>query len=86
MAAPAGPCEWCGGQQSWTVIRGEMYVRCRGGCQSLFPEERVSPSPPDSEVYYLSSSENGTLGGEGVVPRKGGEARTSGEETEGLPF
>jgi len=38
MAAPAGPCEWCGGPQQWTVVAGEMYVRCVAGCQSLFPE------------------------------------------------
>ena len=35
MAAPAGPCEWCGGPQFWTVVRGEVWVSCKGGCSSL---------------------------------------------------
>ena len=35
MAAPAGPCEWCGGPQLWTFVRNEMYVSCRLGCLPL---------------------------------------------------
>jgi len=53
MSAPAGPCEWCGGPQSWTIIAGEMYVRCQGGCSSLFPEERIDVLPPDSDLFEL---------------------------------
>jgi len=48
MTSPAGPCEWCGGPQNWTFIRGEMYVRCVDGCAGLFPEGPVD-SPPNSE-------------------------------------
>ncbi len=35
MAAPAGPCEWCGGPQWWTVVHGEMWVICKRGCLEL---------------------------------------------------
>ena len=35
MSAPAGLCEWCGGPQQWTFVRGVMYVRCRLGCEML---------------------------------------------------
>ena len=35
MNAPAGPCEWCGGPQLWTVVRGEMWVSCKRGCLPL---------------------------------------------------
>jgi len=35
LAAPAGPCEWCGGPQLWTTVRGIIYVRCAGGCLPL---------------------------------------------------
>jgi len=48
MSAPAGPCEWCGGPQWWTIASGVMYVKCQAGCQSLFPSERVVLLP-DSE-------------------------------------
>jgi len=47
MSAPAGPCEWCGGPQHWTIIRGDMYVSCDGGCIPL-PLEGLVP-PPGSE-------------------------------------
>jgi len=42
MSAPAGPCEWCGGPQLWTVIRGELCVSCRRGCLPL-PLDTVLP-------------------------------------------
>jgi len=44
MTAPAGPCEWCGGPQWWTIIRDEMYVKCKGGCLPL-PFEGEVPLP-----------------------------------------
>ena len=47
MSAPAGPCEWCGGPQSWTIVRGEMLVACKLGCLPL-PFEELAP-PPDGE-------------------------------------
>ncbi len=46
MGAPAGSCEWCGGQQRWTVHRGDLYVMCVAGCLDLFQEDIP---PPDSE-------------------------------------
>jgi len=36
MAAPAGLCEWCGGPQRWTLIRGDIYVVCLLGCLPLW--------------------------------------------------
>ena len=75
MAAPAGPCEWCGGPQNWTIIAGEMYVRCVGGCLGLFEEEGSIPSrsewPEKAWVFGDGTSEK-----EGVVPLEGPEAST----------
>ena len=68
MSAPAGKCEWCGGQQSWTIHAGEMFVRCQEGCQSLFPEERIDIPPPAAKSVYLR--EFGTLPGT-VGPEEG---------------
>ncbi len=50
MPAPAGPCEWCGGPQWWTFIRGEMYVACKRGCAPLPLEGLVPPEGVDPEV------------------------------------
>ena len=68
MSAPAGPCEWCGGPQNWTVHAGVMYVRCVAGCQSLFGNERVEIPPPVSENGFSTErwlrggTQNGTEG------------------------
>ncbi len=53
MAAPAGPCEWCGGPQYWTIIADEMYTMCQEGCLPL-PLEGVVPPPPDGEFQRFS--------------------------------
>ena len=45
MSAPAGPCEWCGGPQWWTIVRDEMYVKCQAGCLPLPFEGEVLASP-----------------------------------------
>ncbi len=70
MAAPAGPCEWCGAAQNWCTIRGELYVRCTLGCQPL-PLEDLAP-PPDSEELRVPSEYSealkGTLREGGGVP------------------
>ena len=85
MAAPAGPCEWCGGPQNWTIHAGEMYVRCVGGCLPLPLEGLVLP--PGCELPEKpASAENGTLPEEGVVPQGGGDAKTSETEVSDLPF
>ena len=88
MSAPAGPCEWCGGPQQWTIHAGNMWVRCVAGCQSLWPEERVTLPPPceESRVYLEGRYELGTLGGGEGVPCEGADARTSEEEDTDLPF
>ncbi len=84
--APAGPCEWCGGPQWWTVAHGDMYVKCKAGCMSMFPEERVDFPPPDgeeSEPYYEGGALDGTSQEEEGVPLEGGAAEDIGAD---LPF
>ena len=85
MDSPAGPCEWCGGQQSWTFIRGEMYVSCDEGCIPI-PLEGLVP-PLDSEVLHAAERlelmeplEEG-----GVEPLEGGDAKTSAERIDVPP-
>ena len=88
MTAPAGPCEWCGGPQYWTVHAGEIYVKCKGGCVSLFPGERYNFTPPNSEesLVNLEGLGVGTILRMGGVPRKGGAASTGEKEGNDLPF
>ncbi len=62
MSAPAGPCEWCGGPQWWTVVRGEVWVSCKGGCSSL-PGLEDLPRP-DSDSVEGSTKELGYCAGE----------------------
>jgi len=86
MTAPAGPCEWCGGPQFWTIASGVMYVKCQGGCTSLFPEERFNFPPPNSEkseILEREFHEGGTLGTEEGVTPLGREAEESEHD---LPF
>ncbi len=80
MTQPAGPCEWCGGPQNWTIHAGEMYVRCQAGCQSLFGAERVT-LPLDSDEPLVGCGLEGTLEGEEGVPCEGGSAV---EDPEGI--
>ena len=88
MAPPAGPCEWCGGPQIWTVHADEMYVKCKSGCVSLFPEERYNFPHPNSEesLMNLEGAGEGTILRMGGVPRKGGAASTGEKEDYDLPF
>jgi len=89
VTSPAGPCEWCGGPQNWTIIRGEMYVRCQTGCLPLSLEGLV-PSPPFSErseeLERSFHEGSGTLNGVGGVPCEGGDADTGEEDDTELPF
>ncbi len=72
-----GPCEWCGGPQVWTVIRGEIYEACKGGCLPL-PLEGLVP-PTDSEMDARDAGFDGTLE-EGVGRAcEGVDAQTSEE-------
>jgi len=89
MTAPAGPCEWCGGPQWWTIASGVMYVKCQAGCLSLFPEDRVNFTPPDGDLEHVSDiipRVMGTSGGVEGLPRKGDAARTNSSELDDLPF
>ena len=61
MAAPAGPCEWCGGPQWWTAVRGELWVLCKGGCLAL--PELEEELPPDSASVGISSEPLGVASG-----------------------
>ena len=73
MGSPAGKCEWCGGPQNWTIVRGEMYVLCQAGCLGLFDEGPGDPLP-DSEwprgMDYQGAMEHPSEGG--VPPLEGG--------------
>ena len=84
-----GPCEWCGGPQSWTVIAGEVYTSCDGGCLPL-PLEGLVPPPdsPELEKPVAWVGEPMEPEGEGgVVPPEGSEAKTSDtQEPYELPF
>ncbi len=72
MSAPAGPCEWCGGPQYWTVVRGEMWVTCKGGCL---------PLPLAGEV--LTAAAGSTIDQEGLVPHEASQYLTrEGREAE----
>ncbi len=84
MAAPAGPCEWCGGPQVWTIIAGEVYVACEGGCLPL-PLEGLAP-PLDSELCAISEFDPDMelFRGGGVAPCEGADSKES--EDDDLPF
>ncbi len=82
MSAPAGPCEWCGGQQSWTIISGDMFVRCSRGCMSLDLEELVPPHPISEDSLITLKGQ-----GEGTILRMGGVSLEGGSAPDdGLPF
>jgi len=71
MAAPAGPCEWCGGPQWWTVVLGEMWVSCKRGCLPLPLEGEVLDSSAGSTIDRVDV--DCPLGIQ-YLPREGGEA------------
>ncbi len=77
MSAPAGPCEWCGGPQHWTLISGEVYVSCDSGC---IPLEGLGLTPP-TDAKELRRPEGKpkmehSFGGS-VGPPEGRETKTS---------
>ncbi len=84
MPGPAGPCEWCGGPQHWTIISGDVYVSCDGGCLPLDLEGVV---PPPGSVCALdevggSKAAMEPSGCQGVGPLERGESNTSDTEVE----
>ncbi len=86
MAAPAGPCEWCGGPQQWTFIAGEMYVRCVTGCLPLELGGLVPPSDSeDSDLTGRSREGLEPIRGEGVGPCEGRDSAGQ-VETEQRPI
>ena len=82
-----GPCEWCGGPQSWTIIGGEVYTSCDGGCLPL-PLPGLVPPPDSLELIPPEETPNGTYVGEGGSrPYEGADRNTSGSRlTDDLPF
>jgi len=87
MHSPAGPCEWCGGPQHWTIIAGEMYVSCDGGCSPI-PGLGLDPPPDSPELVdpnevslWIGTSEEGG----GSKPYEGAGADDL-EEDYVLPF
>ncbi len=82
----AGPCEWCGGPQVWTTIRGDVYVSCLGGCQPL-PLEGLVPPPDSKELEHPNEHRMEPGRKWGVVPQEGGDASQSDAQELGeLPF
>ena len=78
MSAPAGACEWCGGSQHWTIIRGDMYVTCDGGC---LPLEGLGLTPPLDAPELIRAEDKPKMelsDEEGVCPPEGADA----DETE----
>ena len=74
----AGPCEWCGGPQKWTIRAGEMFVHCDAGCLGLELEPPVPP--PDSEDGRRSIDAkrfDGTRRYPEGVPQEGRETKTT---------
>ena len=85
----AGPCEWCGGPQVWTIIRGEVYESCNGGCSPL-PGLGLDP-PPDSKelrspLEHIRERIAELIPGEGVGPLEGAAAKMSVPKDSKLPF
>ncbi len=80
----AGPCEWCGGPQVWTIIRNEMYVSCDGGCAPL-PGLGLEP-PPMTASVDRREPEVEPLERGGVRPLEGGATKVSVEGDPELPF
>ncbi len=84
MNSPAGPCEWCGGPQHWTIIAGEMYVSCDGGCLPLGLEGLAPPSDSEELVRPEETPKMEPSEEEGVGPYEGGDARVNGKHGEFL--
>ncbi len=86
MSSPAGPCEWCGGPQVWTVIGGEVYVSCEGGCLPL-PLEGLAPLSGGEIVVKATIAQIvERLTEWRVSAREGADAKTSdGEKCQGIP-
>ena len=66
-----------------------MYVKCKLGCVSLFPEDRFNFPPPDGEglAYPMGIElEDGTFGGGKGVSGDGSEANESDGDKSDLPF
>ncbi len=84
----AGPCEWCGGPQHWTIISGDVYVSCDLGCQPL-PFGDLVP-PPDSEELRqppeVSDGRGTGSAGGGTGPPAGRESNTSVLKHIGVPL
>ncbi len=62
MAAPVGPCEWCGGPQLWTVVLGEVWVSCKGGCAALPGLEDPLPAEELARTELVDRDEGLTPG------------------------
>ena len=71
MAAPAGPCEWCGGPQWWTIVHDEMWVCCKRGCLPLPFEGEVLDGAAVSMIEHEGVD---SPGGIQYLTREGREA------------
>jgi len=76
MSSTTGPCEWCGGPQLWTMVRGDMYVTCQADCRA--DQLELLDLPPvyaKGEEFAREHWEQPEIGR--VGPPEGREAETS---------
>ena len=79
----AGPCEWCGGPQVWTVIRGEVYTSCDNGCLPLPMEGLVPPPACEDGAVRMKDAMELSYQEEGKGTPEGRESNTSVTEVKG---
>jgi len=58
MESVAGPCEWCGSSQLWTVIDDVVYECCVMGCLPLELPGFVPPAVPKGDVAGILHTES----------------------------
>ncbi len=87
-SSAGGPCEWCGGPQWWSIVRGEMWVACQAECRGD-PQYDLLPQPTPSIAIgteFDSEHWNPTTG-EGVEGTpEGGAANGSVIQHIGVPL
>ncbi len=80
----AGPCEWCGGPQKWTLIRDEVYVACEEGCLPLPLDGLVPPIDSEELEFPLQRLVVEPSPSFGVSPPEGGDTEVRYHDD--LPF
>jgi len=88
MSELAGPCEWCGGPQQWTVHAGEVLERCVNGCIPIWEVVVLPPGSEDGDEEWYEGGAMEHSEREGVVSCEGGAAEEIDRSVldDGLPF